>query len=195
MRQQSEEAKDSSGKATWRLFRRDKGREAHILHFWWLHLTPAQSHNSESFCCTMSGVLETPAFPGHRQNFPSVRPSCLFSAGRHRAGTSCLTPQPWWGGSPPHRHTESSCSNSSEQKQGRKSRFCSFTWKELHYLTGAVPERCPILSSQGINHLPPQTQGSFPTPRGGDETWGTFPKSQVSILMLDYAGGFCLGLS
>lgn len=101
-------------------------------------------------------------------------------------------------GVPTHRDTGSSCTNTSEQKQSRRTSLCSFMWKELCYPMGAITERCQIHSSQGINCLHPQTPGSslsFPTPSGGGETWGTFPPQISGEHSNATVVGFCHGLS
>lgn len=110
--QQSEEAKDSSRKETWRLLRKDKGREAHVvftfnsspkLHFWELLLHPGHIQ----VCLKPQFSLDTE-----------------FSFSYIQLPVQSWQTQSWhlqpyapalvWRVSPPHRDTGSSCTNTSE---------------------------------------------------------------------------------
>lgn len=119
-------------------------------HMWCLHLTPAQNCNSERVCCTlaMSRHVWDPSFPWSLTQF-SLSYIQLPVQSWQTQSWHLLPYAPALVGrvSPTHRDTESSCTHTSEQKQRRRTSFCSFTWKKLCYLMGAVPERCQVRSS------------------------------------------------
>lgn len=165
-------SKTSSRKETWRLFRKGKGREAHMVF----------TFNSSPKLQFSELLLHT----GHVK--VCLRLQLFLPCAPALVGRV----------SPTHRDTESSGANTSEQKQSRKTSFCSSTWKELRHLMGAVPGRCQAHSSQGISHLTSQTRGPRPFPHQGEEMRHgetSYPKPQVSTLMQDCAGGFYLGPS